>query len=172
MKLSLFHFFGKTFRSQPLKFLSCYEIGGRVVDSWYYVEKYQRKRVACYCYQKLRQTNFFNKNFGKCSQTGCFNVRNSTRRTLTLRQSPSNNILQNKSLPAEITRNLAHQSPQGNMHKLFGCIRTPLKRFLAYLTFHKKEIRLRHLHKRTKRGSAPVTFSQGYGIKYCDCQTC
>ena len=27
-----------------------------MVDSWYYVEKYQRKRVAGYCYQeKLRQ---------------------------------------------------------------------------------------------------------------------
>ena len=43
------------------------KIGSRVVDSWYYVEKYQRKRVAGYCYQRLRQTNFFKKNFGKCS---------------------------------------------------------------------------------------------------------
>ena len=30
-----------------------------MVDSWYYVEKYQRKRVAGYCYQRPRQTNFF-----------------------------------------------------------------------------------------------------------------
>ena len=28
-------------------------------DSWYYVKKHQRKRVAYYSYQKLRQTNFF-----------------------------------------------------------------------------------------------------------------
>ena len=47
------------------------------------------------------------------------------------------------------------QSPRGNMHKLFDCIRTPLERFLACLTFHKKEIRLRHLHKRTNTGPAP-----------------
>ena len=51
-------------------------------------------------------------------------------------------------------RNLAHQSPQGNMHKLFDCIRTPLKRFLACLTFRRKETRLRHLHKKTNTGSA------------------
>ena len=129
MKLSSFHLFGKTFRSPPLKPLSCCEIGGRVLDSWYYVEKYQRKRVACYCYQKLRQTNFFKKVFGKCSQIGCFKVRNSTQETLTLWQSPSNDMLQNKSFTGEIAGNLAHQSPRGNMHKLFDCIRTPLKRF-------------------------------------------
>ena len=75
-----------------LKILRCCKIGSR-----YYVEKYQRKRVTCYCYQKLRQTNFFKKNFGKCSQIGCFKVRNSTRKTLTLWQSPSNGMLQNKS---------------------------------------------------------------------------
>ena len=57
---------------------------------------------------------------------------------------------------------LAHQSPRGNMLKLFDCIRTPLKRFLACLTFHRKEIRLRHLHKRTNPGSAP-------GIQYDSC---
>ena len=51
--------------------------------------------------------------------------------------------------------NLAHQSRRGNMHKLFTCISTPLKRFLACLTFHREEIRLRHLHKRTNTGSAP-----------------
>ena len=51
--------------------------------------------------------------------------------------------------------NLTHQGPRGNMHKLFGCISTPLKRFLACLTFHTEEIRLRHLHKRTNTGSAP-----------------
>ena len=93
VKLSLFHLFGKMFRSPPLKFSTCCEIGSRVVDSWYYVEKYQRQRVACYCYQKLRQTNFFKKNFGKCSQIGCFKVRNSTRKTLTLGQSPTDDML-------------------------------------------------------------------------------
>ena len=51
--------------------------------------------------------------------------------------------------------NLAHQSPRGNIHKLFDCISTPLKRFLACLTFHREEIRLRHLHKRTNTRSAP-----------------
>ena len=51
--------------------------------------------------------------------------------------------------------NLTHQGPRGNMHKLFGCISTPLKRFLACLTFHTEEIRLRHLHKRTNTGAAP-----------------
>ena len=59
-------------------------------------------------------------------------------------------------LKGEITGDLAHQSPRGNMHKLFDCIRTPLKRFLAILTFHRKEIELRHLHKRTNPGSAPA----------------
>ena len=52
--------------------------------------------------------------------------------------------------------NLAPQSPRGNMHKLSDCIRTPLKRFLACLPFHRKKIRLRHLHKRTSTESAPV----------------
>ena len=152
MKLSSFHLFGKTFRSPPLKSLSCCRVGNRVLDSWYYVEKYQRKRVACYCYQKLRQTNFFKKNFGKCSQIGCFKVRNSTWKTLTLRESPSDDMLQNKGFTEEITGNLAHhQSP------LYNCliVRTPLKRFLACLTFHRKEIGLRHLHKRTNPGSTP-----------------
>ena len=41
------------------------------------------------------------------------------------------------------------------MHKLFDCISTPLKRFLDFLTFHREEIRLRHLHKGTNTGSAP-----------------
>ena len=79
MKLSSFHLFGKTFCSPPWKFSTWCKVGSRVLDSRYYGEKYQRKRVACYCYQKLRQTNFFKKNFGKCSQIGCFKVRNSTR---------------------------------------------------------------------------------------------
>ena len=47
------------------------------------------------------------------------------------------------------------QSPQGNMQKLFNCIRPLRKRFLACLTFHRKEIRLRHLNKRTNPGSTP-----------------
>ena len=117
------------FHTPPLKSLSCCEIGSRALDSWYYVEKYQRKRVACYRYQKLKQTNFFKKNFGKCSQIGCFKVRNSTRKTLTLWQSPSNGMLQKKSFTGEIMGNLGHQSSRRNMHKLFVCIRTPLNRF-------------------------------------------
>ena len=79
--------------------------------------------------------------------------------TLTLRQSPSNDMLQYKRFTGEITENFAHQSPRGNMHKLLDCIRTPLKRFLACLTFHRKEKRLRHLHKRTNPGSAPAQWS-------------
>ena len=106
-----------------------FEIGSRVLDSWCYVEKYQRKRVACYCYQKPRLTNFFKKNFCKCSQIGCFKVRISTQKTLTLRKSSSNDMLQNKSFIGEITGNLAHQTLRGNIHKVFDCIRTPLKRF-------------------------------------------
>ena len=155
MKVSSFCLFGKTFCCPPLKSLPCCKIGRHVLDSWYYVEKYLRKRVACYCYQKLRQANFLKKNFDKCSQMGCFKVRNSTWKTLTLRQSPSNDMHQNKSLTGEIMGNLAHQSPRGNMHKLFDCIRTPLKHFLVILTFHRKEIGLRHLHKRTNPGSTP-----------------
>ena len=57
-KLSSFHLFGKTFRSPALKSLSSCEIDSHVLDSWYYVEKYQRKRVACYYYQNLGLTNF------------------------------------------------------------------------------------------------------------------
>ena len=64
-------------------------------------------------------------------------------------------MLWNKSFMVEITGKLARQSRQGNMQKLFDCIRPLLKRFLACLTFHRKEIRLRHLHKRTNPGSAP-----------------
>ena len=67
-------------------------------------------------------------------------------------------MLRNKSFTVEITGKLAHQSPQGNMQKLFDCIRPLLKHFLACLTFHRKEIRLRHLHKRTNPGSAPVAY--------------
>ena len=59
----------------------------------------------------------------------------------------------------EITGKLARQSPQENMQKLFDCIRPLLKCFLACLTFHRKEIRLRHLHKRTNPGSAPAVSS-------------
>ena len=62
-------------------------------------------------------------------------------------------MLRNKSLTAEITGKLAHESQRGNMQKLFDGIRTPLKRFLACLTFHRKEILLCHLHKRTNPGS-------------------
>ena len=102
--MTLFHLFGKYFCSLPLKSLSYCEIGSRVLDSWYYVEKYQCMRVACYCYQKLRLINFFKKNFGKCSQIECFKVRNSTQKTLTLQQSPSNDMLQNKSFTGFFSR--------------------------------------------------------------------
>ena len=131
MKLYLFQLFSKTFCSPPLKFSSCCEIDRRVLDTWCYVEKYQHKRVEWYYYQKLRQTNFFKKNFSKYSQIQCFKVRNSTRKTLTLRQSPSNKMPQNKSFRGEITGNLEDQSPLGSMHKFFDCIKTPLKYFLA-----------------------------------------
>ena len=110
VKLSSFHLFGKTFYSPTLKSLPCCKIGSHVLNSWYYVEK-QHQTVACYCYQKLRQTNVFKKNLGKCSQIGYFKVRNSTWKTLILLQSPSNNLPQNKSFMGEITRNLVHQSP-------------------------------------------------------------
>ena len=116
----------------PLKSLPCYKIGSRANDSWYYVEKFLRQSVGYHCYQKLRQTNFFKKNLGKCSQIGCFKVRNLTRKTLILRQSPSNNILQNMSFTGEIAGSLTHQSPRGIMGKLFGCIRTPAKRLLSF----------------------------------------
>ena len=62
-------------------------------------------------------------------------------------------MLRNKSFTVEIRGKLAHQSPQGTMQKLFDCIRP---RFLACLTFHTKEKRLRHLHKRTNPGSSPA----------------
>ena len=115
MKHSSFHLFSKTFCSPPFKCLSYCEICSRVLDSWYYIEKYQCKRVACYCYQKLRQTNFFKKNFGKCSHIGCLKVRNSNQKTVTL----SNIMLQNKSFMGKIIGNLAHKSLQRIIHKLF-----------------------------------------------------
>ena len=105
--------------------------------------------------RNLGRLTFSRKKLGKYCQIGCFKVRNSTRNTLTLWQSLSNDMLQNKSFTGEITGNLAHQSSRGNMHKLFDCIRTSLKSFLVCLTFHRKEIRLHHLHKRTNPGSAP-----------------
>ena len=75
---------------------SYWEIGSRVTDSWHYVEKCQRKRFACCCYQKLRQTNFFKKTFGKYSQNWMLQSKDSTRQILTLRESPSSDMLQNK----------------------------------------------------------------------------
>ena len=71
-------------------------------------------------------------------------------KTLTLRQSPSN-----KSFTGKIMGNFAYQSPRGNMHKVFHFMKTPLKHFLACLTFQRKEIRLRHLHKKMNPASAP-----------------
>ena len=84
------------------KILACCKIGSRGLDSRYYVE----------------QANFFKKNFGKCSQIGCFKVRNSTQKTLTLWQSPSKGMLQNKSFTGN-HGNVARRSPRGNMHKLY-----------------------------------------------------
>ena len=80
-----------------------------------------------------------------------FNPENFNASAITLKQHVSK-----QELHGEIMGNLAHQSPRGNMHKLLGCVRTSLKRFLACLTFHGKEIRLRHLYKRTNPGSAPA----------------
>ena len=157
MKLSSFHLFGRTFRSPPLKFFSCCQIGSRVLDSWYYDEKYQCKKVACYCYQKLRQTNFFKKNFGNflisnwMLQSKEFNPENSNTWAITIKRHASRQELYGGN-----RGNLADQSPRGNMFKLFDCIKTPLRRFLACLTFHRKEILLCHLHKRTNPGSAPA----------------
>ena len=71
-------------------------------------------------------------------------------KTLTFRQSPSN-----KSFTGKIMGNFAYQSPRGNMHKLFDFMKTPLKHFLACLTFQRKEIRLCHLHKKMNPASAP-----------------
>ena len=153
MKLTLFYLLGKLFRSPPLKFLSSCEIASCVLDSWYYVEKYQRKRVACYCYQKLGQTSFFKKKFGKCSQIGCFEGRNSTRKTLSLRQSCSNDMFQKNNFTGEITMNA----------KIVWLYKTPLKRFLTCLTLHRKEMQPRHLHKKTNPGS---TLGHAKFIKY------
>ena len=55
--LSSFRLFVKTFRSPRLKSLSCCKIGSRVLDGWYYIGKYQRKKVAGYCYEKLTFLN-------------------------------------------------------------------------------------------------------------------
>ena len=101
---------------------------------WYYDEKFHFQRVACYCYQKIRHTKFFKKNLRQMFLNGCFKARNSTRKTLTLRQSPSNKMLQNKNVTGGIAGNLAYRSLQVNMHKLFVCLRTPLES----LTFHSK----------------------------------
>ena len=153
MKLTLFYLLGKLFRSPPLKFLSSCEIGSCVLDSWYYVEKYQRKRVACYCYQKLGQTSFFKKKFGKCSQIGCFKGRNSTLKTLSLG---------NHAQMTCFKRTTSRGKLRG-MRKLFDCIKTPLKRFLTSLTLHRKEMQPRHLHKKTNPGS---TLGHAKFIKY------
>ena len=55
----------------------------------------------------------------------------------------------------EITGNLTFQNPRKKMHKLYDCIKTPLKLFLTCLTFHREEMQFLHLHKRTNTGSAP-----------------
>ena len=81
-----------------------------------------------------------------------FNPENSNTSAINLKQHGSK-----QELLGEITENLAQQSPRGNMHKLFDCINTPLKRFLPCLAFHRKEIQLCHLHKSTNPGSATET---------------
>ena len=93
VKLCSFHLFDKTFRSPPLKPLLWCEIGSHVLDTWYYVEKYKCKRVACYFYQKLSHTNLFKKNFGKCShwvlQSKEFNPENLNTSAITLKRHAS-----------------------------------------------------------------------------------
>ena len=74
---------------------------------------------------------------------------NSAQKTLTLRQSPSNDMLQNNSFMAEITENVANQSPWGKLHWLFDSIKHLVNVFSLF-----KKTRLRHLHKRTNPGSA------------------
>ena len=63
-----------------------------------------------------------------------WNPENFNTLAITLKQHASR-----QELHGEITGNLAQKSPGGNMHKLFDCIRIPLKSFLAYLTFHRKK---------------------------------
>ena len=94
---------------------SYWEIGSRVTDSWHYVEKCQRKRFACCCYQKLRQTNFFKKTFGKYSQNWMlqskeFNPANFDTSGITLKWHASK---QEKALvfTGEIKGNFAYRSP-------------------------------------------------------------
>ena len=83
-----------------------------MVDSWYYVEKYQRKRVAGYCYQEKLRQMFLN----WMLQSKEFNPENFNTSAINLKD-----MLRNKSFMAEITGKLAHQNPQGNMQKLFDC---------------------------------------------------
>ena len=64
-----------------------------------------------------------------------FNPKNFNTLTITIKQHASK-----QELLGEIAEILAHQSPRGNMHKLFDCIKTPLKRVLPCLGLHKKEI--------------------------------
>ena len=102
-------FYQTAYKQKNLKSLCC-EIGSCDLDSkQYYVEKYC-KRAVCYCYQKPRQTNFFKKNFGKCSHSREFNPENSNILAITLRQHASK-----QEFLREIMENLAHQSPRGNM---------------------------------------------------------
>ena len=60
-----------------------------------------------------------------------FNPENSNTSATTFKQRASK-----QKLLGEITENLAHLSPRGNIHKLSDCIKTPLKYFLPYLAFH------------------------------------
>ena len=69
-------------------------------------------------------------------------------------------MFQNQSFTSEVKGKLAHHSPRRNMQKLFNCIRTPPKRFLTCLTFQRKEIRFRHLYKRTNPGSVPANWNK------------
>ena len=64
-----------------------------------------------------------------------FNPESYNTSTITLKQHASK-----QELLWEIMEYLADQSRRRNMHKLFDCIKTPLKRFLHCLAFHRKGI--------------------------------
>ena len=53
----------QNFSLSTFKIYKCCKIGSRVVDSWYYVEKYQRKRDADYCYRDIGRLTFSRKTF-------------------------------------------------------------------------------------------------------------
>ena len=111
-----------------------------MVDSCYYVENINVRESYNIVFRNLGKLTFSRKTSANVLKLDANRkVRNSNRKTLTLLQTPSNNMLQNKSSTGEITGDLSHKSPRRNMHKLSDCIKTPLKSFLACLTFHWKK---------------------------------